>query len=199
MNHLAHFFLSGSNDEIKIGNFIADNIPFKSYPEYDILIRDGFKLHLFIDQYTDNHPIVKQSVRRLHASHHKYAPVILDIIYDHLLANHWSNFSEITLKDYTQSIYSLLLKHESILPEKIRMRLSRMISDNWLMQYQKKEGLRYALKLMERRIKFPADLSSAVDVLYENFDDFNNDFLQFFPDLLVQSSKWLVENGYVEL
>jgi len=199
MNHLAHFFLSGSNNEIKIGNFIADNIPFKAYPDYDIIIRDGFKLHLLIDQYTDNHPIVKQSVRRLHASHHKYAPVILDIIYDHLLANHWSNYSEITLKDYTQSIYSLLLKHETILPEKIRMRLTRMISDNWLMQYQKKEGLRYALKLMERRIKFPADLSSAVDVLYENFDDFNNDFLQFFPDLLEHSSNWLVENGYGEL
>ena len=196
MNHLAHFLLSGNNSEIKLGNFIADYIPIKEYLNYNITVRDGFKLHLYIDNFTDNHPIVRKCVKQLHPTHHKYSPVILDVIYDHLLANNWSNFTDNSLKFYTSNIYDILLKNEAILPEKIRMRLTRMVSDNWLMKYQEKEGLRYALELMERRIKFPTDLSTAVDVLYENFDSFNNDFLQFFPDLQQNTKVWLVKNGY---
>ena len=199
MNHLAHFFLSGEVREIQIGNFIADYIPVKNHIQYDILIRDGIKLHYFIDQFTDAHRSVRQSVRLLHPTHHKYAPVVLDVVYDHLLANQWATYTSSELSYFTRSTYDNLLHHEAVLPEKIRMRLTNMINNNWLMKYKEKEGLRYALGLMEKRLKFPCELSSAVDVLYDKIEAFQSDFDQFFPELKQACNDWLQSNGYKEI
>ncbi len=196
MNHLAHFFLSGKIREIQIGNFIADYIPVRNHTQYDILIREGIRLHYFIDQFTDAHDSVRKSVRMLHPTHHKYAPVVLDVIYDHLLANQWNQFTDASLIEFTRAAYDNLLFHEAVLPEKVRMRLTNMINNDWLVKYREKEGLRYALGLMEKRLKFPCDLSAAVDVLYANYEEFKYDFEHFFPQLQAASNNWLKENGY---
>ena len=79
MNHLAHFFLSGDDDDLKIGNFIADFISNKEIDDYTEGVQRGIKLHRAIDAFTDTHPIVKQSTKRLHPFHHKYSPVIVNI------------------------------------------------------------------------------------------------------------------------
>ena len=41
MNFLAHIYLSGDNDHIKIGNFIADAVKGKKYKEYPLEIQKG--------------------------------------------------------------------------------------------------------------------------------------------------------------
>ena len=59
MNFLAHLYLSKSNENIIIGNFIADAVKGKKYNNYPKEIKAGILLHREIDNYTDNHPIVK--------------------------------------------------------------------------------------------------------------------------------------------
>ena len=82
MNYLAHLFLSCQDEDLVIGNFIADSIRNKEVATFSPAIQQGISLHRKIDAYTDSHPIVRLSTRRLHPHHHKYAPVVIDIFFD---------------------------------------------------------------------------------------------------------------------
>ncbi|HSN48975.1 MAG TPA: hypothetical protein VLR29_09455, partial [Flavobacterium sp.] len=73
MNFLAHIYLSGDNDLIKIGNFMADGIHGKHFDAFPPEIQKGIILHRSIDTFTDAHPIFRQSTRRLHANYHHYS------------------------------------------------------------------------------------------------------------------------------
>ncbi len=86
MNFLAHIYLSGDNDEIKLGNFIGDYIKGNAYNKYPPLIRKGILLHRKIDYFTDSHPIVRNHKSFFYDKYHKYAGIIIDIIYDHFLS-----------------------------------------------------------------------------------------------------------------
>ena len=102
MNFLAHIYLSGDNEELKIGNFIADSVKGKQYLEYPPGIIDGIVLHRAIDTFTDTHPIVSRSVERLFERYGHYSRVIVDILYDHFLAANWKDYSDIPLKGQIQ-------------------------------------------------------------------------------------------------
>ena len=57
MNFLAHIYLSGNNDLIKIGNFMADGIRGKDYLKFPEQVKNGILLHRQIDTFTDAHVI----------------------------------------------------------------------------------------------------------------------------------------------
>ena len=64
MNFLAHIYLSNEQQEITIGNFIADGIKGTKYTQFTKGIQQGILLHRAIDSYTDTHPIVRKSKKR---------------------------------------------------------------------------------------------------------------------------------------
>ena len=49
MNFLAHIYLSGENDLIKIGNFMADGIRGKQFEHFPLDVQKGIILHRSID------------------------------------------------------------------------------------------------------------------------------------------------------
>ena len=85
MNYLAHLYLSGNDDELKLGNFIGDSVRGSDLSMYPPRVQDGIILHRGIDRYTDSHHVVMKSKLRLRPKYHKYAPVIVDMFYDHFL------------------------------------------------------------------------------------------------------------------
>ena len=78
MNFLAHIYLSGGNDHIKIGNFIADGIHGKNFDAFPIDVQKGIRLHREIDSFTDFHPIFRQSKHRLHERYGHYSGVRME-------------------------------------------------------------------------------------------------------------------------
>ena len=82
MNYLAHTFLSGTDDEIIVGNFIGDYVKGRDYNLYSPAVKKGILLHRRIDSYTDKHKIVHQSMSYFAPRYHKYAGIIIDILYD---------------------------------------------------------------------------------------------------------------------
>ncbi len=98
MNFLAHIYLSGNDTDLIIGNFIADGIKGKKYKKFSPGIQKGILLHREIDTFTDAHPIVRQSTKRLHKNYGHYSGIIVDILYDHFLAKNWSRYSDVPLE-----------------------------------------------------------------------------------------------------
>lgn len=184
MNHLAHFFLSCQNEDLMIGNFVADYIRNKEVANFSAEVQQGIRLHRKIDTYTDQHPVVKQGTRRLQKHHNKYAPVILDVLYDYLLVNNWERYSEEPLVDFTQNVYHLLEKRFEELPAKLQKNIPTMISHDWLRGYGRYEGLRFTFEKMDLRTSFPSDFQSAVLHLQEDEAAFTEEFNLFFPDLV---------------
>ena len=105
MNYLAHQFLSGTNKEIRVGNFLGDFMKGKDLEDFSGNILLGIELHRIIDEFTDTHEAVHRSKKILHSKQGKYASVLLDIYYDYFLAKNWSKYSEQPLKEFATSVY----------------------------------------------------------------------------------------------
>ena len=184
VNFLAHLFLSGDHEELLVGNFVADFIRNKEVKNYSKGIQKGILLHRKIDYYTDNHPIVRKGTHRLQPVHRKYAPVILDVLFDYLLANNWEKYSDDPISEYTLRVYDILSRYRSILPPKIGNRLPEMIADNWLVKYGWDDGLRTVFRRMKKRVSQPQLLDHAVESLKKDYDLFEKEFNAFFPDVI---------------
>ncbi len=66
MNFLAHLYLSGDDPEIMVGNFIGDFVRGRNVrDQFKTNIALGIELHREIDEFTDSHPVVMESKKRL--------------------------------------------------------------------------------------------------------------------------------------
>lgn len=192
MNFLAHIYLSGENDLIKIGNFMADGIRGKQFEHFPADVQKGILLHRFIDTYTDSHDIFRQSTKRLHEKYHHYSGVIVDIIYDHFLAKNWTKYSDEKLEIFINRFYRSLHENYSILTEKTQDLMPYMIERNWLLSYQTVEGIHQILTQMDRRSKNISKMQFASEDLKEFYPEFENEFTLFFEDIQLQSVKKLL-------
>ncbi len=193
MNYLAHIYLSGDNETIRIGNFIADHIKGNKYKNFSEDIQKGVLLHRQIDSFTDGHKIARGSKRRLNEQYGLYKGVIVDILYDHFLAKNWSLYSKIPLQEYTTAFYKLLMEHYEILPEKIKYMSKYMIRDDWLASYAHKEGIQKVLSGMNRRTGGISNMDLAINDLEAHYDDFEHDFTLFFKELHDFTTDKLIE------
>jgi acyl carrier protein phosphodiesterase len=193
MNFLAHIYLSGNNDMVTIGNFMADGIRGETYKKYPTDIQKGILLHREIDTFTDAHPIVRQSTKRLHENYGHYSGVIVDILYDHFLAKNWSVYSQIPLDEYAETFYDVLEDHFEILPLRIQRLMPYMIADNWLLNYAKIEGIQRVLDGMNRRTKHKSKMNEATKELKKFYSEFEEEFTLFFEELINFSNQKLIE------
>ena len=193
MNFLAHIYLSGNEEGVIIGNFIADGIKGKRYEKFPAEIAKGILLHRGIDSFTDSHATVHKSTARLHKNYGHYSGVIVDILYDHFLAKNWSKYSDIPLDEYVQDFYGLLRKNFTILPPRIQKMMPYMIADNWLLSYATVEGISKILAQMNVRTQGVSKMNLAVAELEEFYDEFEGEFTSFFEELIVFSEQKLNE------
>ena len=149
MNFLAHIYLSFGDDEITIGNFIADSIRGNKFKHLPNRVQQGIQLHRFIDTFTDTHTIPKISSKRLHKNYSHYSRVIVDIFYDHFLAKNWKKYSDTPLDIFVENFYDLLEDNYQILPDGVKRMMPYMISDNWIYNYSKMEGMDRVLERYE--------------------------------------------------
>lgn len=183
MNFLAHIYLSGDNDLIKIGNFMADGIRGKHYEHLPADIQKGIVLHRAIDTFTDSHPIFRDSTKRLHEKYHHYAGVIVDIFYDHFLAKNWTKYSDEKLDMFVENFYQSLRDNYENLTEKTQDMMPYMIRHNWLFNYQYVDGIARILFQMDKRTKNNSKMQYSIEELKEFYTEFEHEFTTFFEDL----------------
>ncbi len=183
MNFLAHIYLSGDDEFLKIGNFIADSVRGKDYLNYPPRIQQGIILHREIDTYTDAHITWRTSKKILVPRYNHYAAVIIDMYYDHFLAKNWHLFSTIPLQEYAANFYDSLQENFDVLPERVQKFLHIMLEENWLVKYSTIDGLKYILTQMDRRTKNISKMQFATEELQLHYTIFEEHFLSFMNEL----------------
>jgi acyl carrier protein phosphodiesterase len=183
MNFLAHIYLSGNDTYRILGNFMADVVRGNQYLQYPDKIQKGILLHRFIDFYTDQHPVFRQTKHRLHENYGHYSGVITDMYYDYFLAKNWKNYHEKSLEVYAANFYQILQEHHELLPDKIQRMSKHMIEDNWLVAYQSVQGMQRILYQMDYRSGFNSKMQYATRELQLWEADMEQEFFTFFQDL----------------
>jgi acyl carrier protein phosphodiesterase len=191
MNFLAHIYLSGDNEKLMIGNFIGDFVKGNQFNDFESEIGRGIVLHRAIDEYTDQHEVVSRSKDKLRKKYRHYSGVIVDVYYDHFLANNWLDYHTVPLNPFTTTTYQTIQKYDEILPKGAKYMLPYMINNNWLLNYAKKEGISRALSGMSRRTKFDSKMDESIVDLEKHYEEFESEFKLFFEDLRHFVGQWL--------
>ena len=184
MNFLAHSYLSFEDPGLTAGNYLGDFIRNTQVNALPMSIQRGIRLHRSIDSYTDHHPSVKEGTKLLHAGFHKYAPVVLDIYFDFLLSKFWATYDNGSLSGFCQGVYAVLRDQMEHMPLKLGQRMERMTAAGWLENYQTYDGLQRTFNFLERRAKFPSNLSKGSELLLPLEAALGDIFIVFFPDLI---------------
>ena len=191
MNFLAHIYLSGSNENVMIGNLLGDFLKGKERKAFSPEIQKGIILHRKIDEFTDTHPIVEQTKVRLRPIFSHYSPVVSDIYFDHFLAANFHLYSDMSLPKYARDCYRIMLKHRKLFPYTLQKLVVIMQIENLLVKYGTLKGIDAVFKRMAHRTKFPSNLELAGAELTKNYPLYEQDFLLFFPELLEYCEKEL--------
>ena len=188
VNHLAHLFLADDTVDSILGNLSGDFVRgrIERQPEH---LREGIVRHRKVDAFTDSHPAVIASKRRLYPQFGHYAPVIVDIFYDHLLARSFHHYRAETLDDFTGRMYRILGENQGRMPEVMRRVTQRMAAENWLTSYATLEGITLALRHISTRLSRPCALETSVPLLQKHFSEFDGEFHAFFPEVMALVGK----------
>lgn len=151
--------------------------------QVDSIIRQGIWLHRKIDAYTDSHPLISGSKRRIDSRFGHYRGLLVDIFYDHFLACHWNRYSAVPLSRFTRAVYAILECHYGSLPTAMQRSVTHMINTDLLLSYRQLSGIERALAGIETRLRRPILLRSAVTELEQNYTELVLDFTYFFPQL----------------
>ena len=190
MNFFAHLFLSGKEEDVIVGNFVADAVKGNSLHNFPEGIERGIRLHREIDYFTDQHPVVRASKSRLSPNYRMYSGVIVDLYYDHFLAKYWSDFSDEDLQQLVSRTYFLLIRRFHLLPARSRRILPFMITRNWLVGYRDLEILQQVFNGMSRRTTHPSGMENAITDLKADYDLYENEFRAFFPEIIHHIDKY---------
>ncbi|OUS25960.1 hypothetical protein A9Q98_11775 [Thalassotalea sp. 42_200_T64] len=193
MNYLAHLFLAQPNNLSLTGNLMGDftkGLNLKAIPKP---IMRGIENHRFVDKFTDNHPDVRALKPLLSDQRRRFAAIISDVVFDHFLVNHWQQFSEQSFAQFSQYSYRQLELSVDLMPEEMRDMVARMISQDWLSSYADIVNTGRAIDSISNRIRFDNHLAGAIAEVEQHYRQYEQVFLTFFPQLVLQVKKQNIE------
>jgi len=184
MNYLAHAFLSFKDEELLIGNLLADWVTNRELDLFSIEIQKGIHLHRAIDSFTDVHPATRACTKRMHRSFGKYSIVVIDIYFDYFLSKNWDMYCDVALEPFCENTYRFIKNQLTQIPEPYDQRFIRMIEVDWLQSASTLTGLANSFVRFNRRIQNPISPESYLQVLKENESFFDRQFHHLFPDVI---------------
>jgi acyl carrier protein phosphodiesterase len=184
MNFLAHIYLSGEIDEVKIGNFIGDYVKGRAFHIYPEKIKQGILLHRFIDSFTDTNINTIDAKQLFAPKYRKYSGIVIDIIYDHFLASNWSRYSYTPLEEFIADFHDLLIRSNEMLPKEVQEFVPKLIKNNRLYSYREIGGVWSVLKTMPKYTTLPDHTDFAIETLKNNYEFLKQNFFLFFTDII---------------
>lgn len=185
MNFLAHAHLSFNNPEILVGNMISDFVKGKSQFDYPEIVQHGIKLHRAIDHFTDTHKTTQVAKQYFKIPYRLYAGAFVDVAYDNFLANDTRIFlTDYYLQGFAESVYASLQNNYSILPQVFKNMLPNMISQNWLYNYKKMDGIKKSFNGIVYRAKYLTESEIGFNIFESEYNNLQKCYSEFYPQLI---------------
>lgn len=189
MNFLAHCYLSCPDEDILIGNLLADFLTNKELLIQTPEIVNGVTLHRKIDSFTDMHPSSRALRKLLRPGHKKYAPVVVDLLWDYCLSLSWGKYAEVPLEAFVADIYQVIEKYLPNFPLRIQSRFRSMIEHDFLSAYASEGRALKSLEWMDKRAKFDSNFKGALSDYHTHEQWIKKEFDIFFNDLIAYVEK----------
>lgn len=191
MNFLAHALLAGESPALVVGGVVGDWIkgPLPAGLPEDLA--RGVALHRAIDSFAETHPAFCASRARMSPARRRYAGVLVDIFYDHLLARDWARYRGDGLGSYCALVYRQIADRRHHLPASAHHALELMAREDWLQSYSGLEGIADVLARMSRRARQPNPLAGGEADFVAAAEGFERDFRDWLPDAQHFVADWL--------
>lgn len=182
MNFLAHAYLAGDDPALIVGGVVGDWIKGPLPGTLPPDLARGVALHRAIDSHAETHPAFCRSRERMSPARRRYAGVLVDIFYDHLLARDWGRHHDDALAGYCAHVYRLIDARLIDLPAPARDVVRRMASEDWLRSYAEIDGIADVLRRMSRRARQPNPLAEGEAEFIADAAGFAADFDAWLED-----------------
>jgi len=183
MNVLAHALLASPRPEVMLGSLIGDFVRGRIDPALPPDVRAGVALHRAVDGYTDSHEEVLAARRLFVPPFRRYAGILLDVWFDHLLARQWARFGEGDLDDFSDRVRALLDANAEFVPERMRAFAAYLGANALPAAYRHTAMIGNVLHGMSHRLSRANPLADALPVLVALHAPLQQRFEAFFPDL----------------
>lgn len=190
MNHLAHALLAGEDADCRLGSLLGDFVHGRIPDDLRANVADGIRLHRAIDVFTDGHPVVTALRGRFVAPFRRYAGIVLDVWFDHLLARDFSRWSTVPLGAFSDDLLALLQRHEEELPPDMQRFATYMSRSGLPAAYADSAVVGRALAGTGKRLRRANPLHEALPVLQALEVELQAGFDTFFPQLIDFARDW---------
>lgn len=192
MNFLAHSCLVSRDDDLILGGLLGDFVRGRhALQQYPRRVRTGIELHRFIDRSTDQSEPVKALCRIFPKPFRRYAGIITDLAFDHVLACRWRHYSAISLQAFDQRIRQILASQQALVPERLRSFMAYADRRGLFEAYQDEEEMLFSLNGLGRRLSRPNPLHRVNEIWPDVRDDCAATFETLFPQIQGQVADWL--------
>lgn len=190
MNFLAHALLAGDTPALVVGGVVGDWIKGPLPGGLPADLAWGVALHRAIDSHAETHPAFRQSRARVSARRRRYAGVLVDIFYDHLLASDWDDLHHQPFAEYRANVYRQVAGRFAELPPHSHFALELMASEDWFLSYTQLDGIADVLARMSRRARRPNPLAGGEEELIGDMEGFRVDFRAWLADARTFTQEW---------
>lgn len=183
MNFLAHLYLARHSDDAMLGAMLGDFVGTTGLERYNAEVRREILLHRKIDSYTDRHPAIIAAKGHFPEGRRRYAGILLDVYFDHLIARDWPRYHDGDLDQFNRHFYDVLLAQPE-LPERLQKIAPSFVRHDWLGSYRDRDMIDHAVGRIATRLSRNGDkLVQCIPILREHEDAVVRRFEEFFPEL----------------
>lgn len=192
MNWLAHVYLARHSDAAMLGALLGDfAFGASGLERFGAVEHAEILLHRRIDRFTDTHPEVEALRGAFPDGRRRFAGIVLDMYFDHLLARDWARWAPagaggpVALESFTGRVYRVLDARFDELPPRLQAIAPSMAADDWLAGYRARSSVdRAVARIAHRLSRHGGRLVDGLEDLRLVEPEAEAAFLRFFPQLV---------------
>lgn len=184
MNFLAHTLFAAGNAERIAGQFCGDFIRGSDLSHLPEGIQQGIRRHRRIDSFTDQHPDVKSCHALFDPPVRRFAGIVTDVVFDHVLATDWARYSDTPLAQHVEFVHDALNEQRQLLPKELQRFSDFLQKENILLGNLTFAGVELTLQRLSKRSTRFSPLADGAVVAKRHKTALTEAFHAFFPELL---------------
>ena len=195
MNHLAHALLAGPDPDCRLGGMLGDFVRGAIDPTLGRGVGHGIALHRAIDSYTDTHDAIVEARALFEPPYRRYAGILIDIWFDHLLARSFDRWSAVPLPSFSGNLRQLLHDRWKELPPALQRFYRYLDARRLPAAYARREMIGEVLAGVGSRLTRSNPLARGLVEISRLETELDAIFARFFPQLRAFAESWRAARG----